>query len=64
MVVEKRFFIHSRNSLGGGLKIFLFSPLFWEDFQFDYIMCFKEIETTNRFNIAPENQWLEDVISF
>ena len=34
-------------SLGGGFKYFLFSPLFGEGFQFDYIIFFKWVETTN-----------------
>ena len=33
-------------SLGGGFKYFLFSPLFREMIQFDYIL-FKWVETTN-----------------
>ena len=31
---------------GGGFKYFLFSPLFGEDFQFDYIIFFRWVETT------------------
>ena len=34
--------------LGGGFKYFLFSPLFVEDFQFDYIIFFRWVETTNQ----------------
>ena len=33
--------------LGGGFKYFLFSPLLGEDFQFDYIIFFGRVETTN-----------------
>ena len=33
--------------LGGGFKYFLFSPLFGEDSHFDYLIFFKEVETTN-----------------
>ena len=33
--------------LGGNSNIFSFHPLFGEDFQFDYIIFFKGVETTN-----------------
>ena len=36
---------HSR--LGGGFKDLLFSPLLGEMIQFDYIIFFKWVETTN-----------------
>ena len=35
-------------SIGGGFKYFLFSPLFWEDSHFDYIIFFRWVETTNQ----------------
>ena len=38
--------------LGGGFKYFLFSPLFGEDFQFDYIIFFRWVETTTQYLMA------------
>ena len=35
--------------LGGGFKYFLFSPLLGEMIQFDYIMFFRRVETTNQW---------------
>ena len=37
-----------KSRLPGGFKYFLFSPLPGEDFQFDYIIFFKWVETTNQ----------------
>ena len=37
--------------LGGGFKYFLFSPLPGEDFQFDYIIFLKGVETTNQLHL-------------
>ena len=34
--------------LAGGFKYFTFSHLSGEDVQFDYIICFKWVETTNQ----------------
>ena len=40
--------------LGGGFKYFLFSPLFGEDFQLDYVIFLRWVETTNQLKL--ENQ--------
>jgi len=40
-------FLHLNMDVGGGFKYFLFSPLFGEGFQFDYLIFFKWVETTN-----------------
>ena len=40
------FFFHYA-ILGGGFKYFLFSSLFGEMIQFDYIIFFRWVETTN-----------------
>jgi len=36
-------------------NIFLFSPLFGVDIQFDYIILFKGVETTNQLVIGEYN---------
>ena len=40
--------------LGGGFKYLLFSPLFGEDSQFDYIIFFRWVETTNQITSSNE----------
>ena len=41
--------------LGGGFKYLLFSPVFGEDFKFDYMIFFRWVETTNQV-VSPSNQ--------
>ena len=44
--------------LGGGFKHFLYSPLFGEDSQFDYIIFFRWVETTNQlYDITYTNPY-------
>ena len=42
----------AHEKLGGGFKHFLFSPLLGEDSQFDYLIFFNRVETTNQKNVA------------
>ena len=46
--------------LGGGFKYFLFSPLPGEDFQFDYIIFFRWVETTNQSPVELANSFPSD----